>query len=134
MEGLRRGSIDRYDLRKSGADVVMKLGKLEWRMVIGTRCGGMVQLGVGSWRMARIRERGPWVAGVSIKKVRAVSMGESRIAEMDDEMKESMSVASGEDAVKISAAMDEAISSSGRPTMADKRLRMKVLRVGSSSE
>ena len=84
--------------------------------------------------MARMRERGPWVAGVSIKKVRAVSIGERMIAERDDEMKERMSVAIGEGAVKISAAMDETMSSSGRPTIADKRLRIKVLRVGSSSE
>lgn len=49
-------------------------------------------------------------------------------------MKERMSVASGEGTVRISAAIDEAISSSGRPTIADKRLRIKVLRVGSSSE
>ena len=112
----------------------MKLGKLEWRMVIGTRWGGMVQLGVGSWRIARIRDRGPWVAGVSIRKVRAVSMGERMIADRDDEMKERMSVASGEGAVRISAAMDEAMSSSGKPTMADKRLRINVLSVGRSSE
>lgn len=59
MDGLMIGSIDRYDLRMSGVEVVMKVGKLEWRMVIGTRCGGIVQLGVGSWRMARMRERGP---------------------------------------------------------------------------
>jgi hypothetical protein len=84
--------------------------------------------------MARIRDRGPWVAGVSIRKVRAVSMGERRIAEMEDEMKERMSVASGEGADRMSAAMDEAISSSGKPTMADKRLRMNVLSVGRSSE
>lgn len=37
MDGLRTGSRDRYDFRKSGVVVIMKLGKLEWRIVIGTR-------------------------------------------------------------------------------------------------
>lgn len=112
----------------------MKLGRLEWRMVIGTRCGGIVQLGVGSWRMARMRERGPCVLGVSIKNVRAVSIGERSIAEREEEMNERTRVASGEDTVRISAVMDEAISSSGSPTIADKRLRMNVFKVGRSSE
>jgi hypothetical protein len=58
-DGFRIGSIDMYDLRISGVEVVMKVGRLEWRIVIGTRCGGMVQLGVGSCRMARMRDRGP---------------------------------------------------------------------------
>lgn len=118
----------------SGVEVVMKFGRLECRMVMGTRCGGMVQLGVGSWRMARMSDRGPCVAGVSIRNVRAVSIGERSMAESEDEMKERMSVAMGEAAVRMSAAMDDEMSSSGRPTMADKRLRMNVLRVGRRSE
>lgn len=84
--------------------------------------------------MARMRERGPWVAGVSIKNVRAVSIGDRSIAESEEEMKERMRVASGEGAVRISAAIDEAMSSSGSPTMAERRLRMKVFNVGRSSE
>lgn len=48
IDGLRRGSIDRYDLRMRGVEVEMKFGRLEWRTVIGTRWGGMVELGVGS--------------------------------------------------------------------------------------
>jgi hypothetical protein len=113
---------------------MMRFGRLEWRMVIGTRCGGIVQLGVGSWRMPRTRERGPCVAGVSIKKVRAVSMGESTSAETDDEMNDRRRVTKGEDAVRMSVAMDEEMSSSGRPTTAESRLRINVFRVGSSSE
>lgn len=112
----------------------MKLGRLEWRIVIGTRCGGIVQLGVGSCRMARMRERGPCVAGVSIKNVRAVSIGERSMAEMEEEMKERTRVANGDDTVRISAVMVDAMSSSGSPTMADKRLRMNVFKVGRSSE
>ena len=112
----------------------MKLGRLEWRIVMGTRCDGTVQLGVGSWRMARISERGPCVAGVSIKKVRAVSMGERISAAKDEEMNDRISVARGEGAVRISAAIDDAISSSGRPTMAESKLRINVFRVGKSSE
>lgn len=40
--------MDRYDFRKSGVEVIMKLGRLECSTVIGTRCEGIVQLGVGS--------------------------------------------------------------------------------------
>lgn len=36
--------------------------------------------------------------------------------------------------MRMSAVMDDVISSSGNPTMADKRLRMKVFRVGRSRE
>lgn len=84
--------------------------------------------------MARIRERGPCVAGVSIKRVRAVSMGERMSAESDEETNDSTSVARGEGAVKISAVMDEAISSSGKPMIAERRLRMKVFKEGRSNE
>lgn len=110
------------------------MGRLECRTVIGTRCGGTVDLGVGRRRIARRRERGPCVAGVRMRKVRAVSMGDKIRAEMDEEIKDRTSVAMGEVDARISAVMDEAISSSGRPTIADKRLRIKVFRVGSSSE
>lgn len=71
---------------------------------------------------------------MSIKKVRAVSMGERIRADNDEEMNERINVARGDGAVRISAASDEAISSSGNPTIADKRLRIKVFNVGKSSE
>lgn len=132
--GLRRGSIEKYDFKKSGVEVIMKFGRLEWSTVIGTRCEGIVQLGVGSWRIARIRDRGPCVADVSIRKVRAVSIGARIRAEREEEMNERTSVASGEDAVRMSAVIDEEISSSGKPTIADSKLRMKVFKVGRRSE
>lgn len=56
------------------------------------------------------------------------------MAERDEEINDRSSVASGEEAFKISAAIDEEISSSGRPTIADRRLRMKVFKVGRSNE
>lgn len=84
--------------------------------------------------MARIRERGPCVAGVSIKRVRAVSMGDRMSAESDDATNERTSVARGEDTVRISAVMDEAMSSSGKPMIAERRLRMNVFKVGRSNE
>lgn len=71
---------------------------------------------------------------MSIKKVRAVSIGERIMAEREEEIKDRSSVARGEEAVKISAAIDEEISSSGRPTIADSRLRMKVFKVGRRRE
>ena len=79
-------------------------------------------------------ERGPCVAGVSIKRVRAVSIGERMSAERDDETKDRINVVKGEGAVNISADKDEVMSSSGRPAMAESRLRMKVFNVGRSSE
>lgn len=81
-----------------------------------------------------MRFRGPWVAGVSIKKVRAVSIGERIIADSDEETNDKIKVARGDGAVKMSAASDDAISSSGSPTIADKRLRMNVFNVGRRSE
>lgn len=126
--------MDRYVFKKSGVEVNMKFGRLEWSMVIGTRCEGIVQFGVGSWRIARIRDRGPCVAGVSIKKVRAVSIGAKIRADKEEEMNERSKVARGEDAVNMSAVIDEEISSSGRPIIADKRLRMNVFKVGRSRE
>lgn len=132
--GFRRGSMDRYDLRKSGVEVIMRFGRLEWSTVIGTRCEGIVQLGVGSWRIARTRDPGPWVAGVSIRNVRAVSIGARIRADSEDEMNDKTSVARGEDAVRMSAVIDIEISSSGKPTIAVSRLRMKVFKVGRRSE
>jgi hypothetical protein len=126
--------MERYDLRKRGVEVMMKLGRLECRTVIGTRCEGIVLLGVGSWRIARTRDRGPWVAGVSIRNVRAVSMGARMRAESDDEIKDRTNVIKGEDAVKMSAVMEEDMSSSGKPTIAERRLRMNVFKVGRRRE
>lgn len=93
-----------------------------------------MQLGVGRRRIARISDRGPCVAGVRMRKVRAVSIGDRRIADSEEEMKDRTSVANGEVAVRISAVIEDEISSSGRPIMADKRLRIKVFRVGRSRE
>jgi hypothetical protein len=61
-------------------------------------------------------------------------MGARIRAESEEEMNERTSVAKGEDAVRISAVMDEEMSSSGRPTIADSRLRMNVFKVGRSRE
>lgn len=66
--------------------------------------------------------------------MRAVSMGARMRDERDEEMNDSTSVAMGDVDARISAVMDEAISSSGRPTIAERRLRMNVFKVGSSSE
>lgn len=112
----------------------MKLGRLECRTVMGTRWPGMVELEVGRSLIARRRDRGPCVAGVRMRKVRAVSIGARMRAEIDEEINDNTSVAMGEVDARISAVMDEAISSSGRPTMAERRLRMNVFKVGSSRE
>lgn len=84
--------------------------------------------------MARRRDRGPCVAGVRMRNVRAVSIGARMRDERDEEINDSTSVAMGDVDARISAVMDEAISSSGRPTIAERRLRMNVLRVGNSNE
>lgn len=63
-----------------------------------------------------------------------MSIGDKTIAESEEEIKERMRVANGEEAVRISAVMDDALSSSGRPTTAAKRLRIKVFSVGRSRE
>lgn len=81
---------------------------------------------------ARRSDRGPCIAGVSIKNVRAVSMGERISADKADEIKDKTSVAAGDATVRMSAVMDDEISSSGKPTMAESRLLMKVFRVGRS--
>ncbi len=41
-DGFRTGSRERYDFRNNGVLLIIKFGKLECRMVIGTRCGGIV--------------------------------------------------------------------------------------------
>lgn len=69
-----------------------------------------------------------------MRNVRAVSIGARMRDERDEEMNDSTSVAMGDVDARISAVMDEAISSSGRPTIAERRLRMNVFKVGSSSE
>lgn len=74
------------------------------------------------------------MAGVSIRNVRAVSIGARIRADSEDEMNERTSVARGDDAVRMSAVIDEEMSSSGRPTIADRRLRMNVFKVGRSRE
>jgi hypothetical protein len=56
------------------------------------------------------------------------------MAESDDEMNDRSSVTRGEDAVRMSAVIDEEMSSSGKPTIADRRLRMKVFKVGRRRE
>lgn len=68
-----------------------------------------------------------------MRKVRAVSIGARIIDERADETKLKISVALGEAAVRISSGADGTIPTSGKPMIADKRLRMKVLSVGRSS-
>lgn len=61
-------------------------------------------------------------------------MGDRRIADREEEIKDRISVANGDAAVRTSAVIEDVTSSSGKPTMADRRLRMKVLSVGRSRE
>lgn len=84
--------------------------------------------------MARSNDRGPWVRGVAMRKVRAVSMGARMTADSAEEIRVRIRVVLGEAAVRMSMATDDVVPSSGRPKRADRRLRMKVLRVGRSSE
>lgn len=74
------------------------------------------------------------MTGVKIRNVRAVSIGDRMMADREVEMKDRRSVATGEVDVKISAVMEDDISSSGKPTIADSRLRMNVFNVGRSKE
>lgn len=69
-----------------------------------------------------------------MRNVRAVSMGERSIADSDEEMNDRINVATGEVDVRMSAVMEDVTSSSGRPTIADSRLRMKVFKVGRRRE
>ena len=74
------------------------------------------------------------MAGVRIRNVRAVSIGERIMADREVEMKDKRSVTPGEVDVRMSAVMEDEMSSSGKPTMADSRLRMNVFNVGRSRE
>lgn len=69
-----------------------------------------------------------------MRKVRAVSRGARMIDDSAEAMKVMINVAPGEETVKMSSVIDEALPISGRPMIADNRLRIKVLSVGRSSE
>lgn len=66
--------------------------------------------------------------------MRAVSIGERINADKDVEMNDRTKVEIGEVDVRMSAVMEDEISSSGSPTIADRRLRMNVFNVGRSRE
>jgi hypothetical protein len=74
------------------------------------------------------------VSGVAIRNVRAVSRGARMIDDSAEAMNVIINVALGEDTVKMSSVSDDALPISGRPIIADKRLRRKVLSVGRRSE
>ena len=74
------------------------------------------------------------MTGVRMRSVRAVSIGERINADKDVEMNDRTKVAIGEVDVRMSAVIEDEISSSGSPTMADRRLRMNVFKVGRSRE
>jgi hypothetical protein len=84
--------------------------------------------------MERSNERGPWLSGVRIRKVRAVSIGDKMIEESAEDTSVSINVVVGETAVRMSDATGLALPSSGSAKIADRRLWMKVFRVGSNSE
>ena len=88
-------------------------------------------MGVGSRRIARSRDGGPGLDGVKIRYVRVVSMGERRIDDRAKAIPVKTKVVVGEVDVRISGDVREG-PSSGRPTMADRRLRINVLSVGNS--
>jgi hypothetical protein len=69
-----------------------------------------------------------------MRKVRAVSRGARIIDDSAEAMKVITNVALGEDTVKMSSVIADALPISGRPMIADNRLRIKVLSVGRSSE
>lgn len=69
-----------------------------------------------------------------MRKVRAVSSGARTIDDSAEAMKVIINVAPGEDTVKISSVIDDALPISGNPMIADRRLRRNVLSVGRSSE
>jgi hypothetical protein len=74
------------------------------------------------------------VSGVAIRNVRAVSRGARMIDDSAEAINVIINVALGEDTVKISSVSDDALPISGKPIIADKRLRRKVLSVGRRSE
>lgn len=84
--------------------------------------------------MAWRSDRGPWFSGARMRYVRVVSMGERRIAESAEEMQVSSKEEPGDDDVRISGSAREERPSSGKARIADRRLRIKVLRVGRSRE
>lgn len=57
-------------------------------------------------------------------------MGERIIEDKAEEIKDRIKVVLGEATVRISSVIDDAVPSSGKPKMADRRLRIKVFRVG----
>lgn len=61
-------------------------------------------------------------------------MGARIRADSEVEMNDTTRVARGDDAVRMSAVIDMEMSSSGKPAIADRRLRMKVFKVGRRSE
>lgn len=63
-----------------------------------------------------------------------MSIGARIRADSEDEMNDRTSVARGDDAVRMSAVIDVEMSSSGKPAIAVRRLRMKVFKVGRRSE
>lgn len=69
-----------------------------------------------------------------MRKVRAVSRGAKRSDDSADATNVRINVVLGDATVKISSVMADVLPTSGRPIIADKRLRIKVLRVGRRSE
>jgi hypothetical protein len=65
-----------------------------------------------------------------MRNVRAVSMGERIIEDNADEINARINVVAGEATVRISSVIDDALPSSGKPKIADRKLRIKVFRVG----
>lgn len=48
LEGFKVGSSDRYDFSNRGVLWLIRLGRVDVRTVIGSRCGEMSQCGLGS--------------------------------------------------------------------------------------
>lgn len=69
-----------------------------------------------------------------MRYVRAVSMGERITEERAEDTSVKANVVVGDTAVRISDAIGAELLSSGRPRIADKRLWMKVFKVGSNRE
>lgn len=74
------------------------------------------------------------MSGVAIRNVRAVSRGARMIDDSAEAINVIISVAAGEDTVKMSSVSDDVPPISGRPIIADRRLRRKELSVGRRSE
>lgn len=69
-----------------------------------------------------------------MRNVRAVSIGDRISAESDEDMQDRTRVVPGDAAVSISSARFVELPSSGKPRIAARRLRRKVLRVGRRRE